>query len=77
MLRNHVYHWSLSAGLNPELEKAGLLPPRPLQGSAPENGVPQGPGARRPADVFLPRWRAGPPAALDFAVTSGLRPDVV
>ena len=29
--------------------------------------------ARRPADVFLLRWRLGPPAAWDFAVTSGLR----
>ena len=32
---------------------------------------------RRPADVYLPRWRRGAPAALDFAVTSGLRRDVV
>ena len=32
---------------------------------------------RRPADVYLPRWRRGTPAALDFAVTSGLRLDVV
>ena len=31
------------------------------------------PGARRPADVYIPRWRLGPPAAWDFAVTSGLR----
>ena len=28
---------------------------------------------RRPADVYVPRWRRGTPAALDFAVTSGLR----
>ena len=76
-LRNHVFHWSCSAGLNPELEKPGLLQPRPLQGPLPENGVPAGSDLRRPADVFLPRWRAGPPAALDFAVTSGLRPDMV
>ena len=32
---------------------------------------------RRPADVYLPRWRSGPPAALDFAVTSGLNQDVI
>ena len=36
-----------------------------------------GAGARRPADVYIPRWRAGPPAAWDFAVTSGLRLDVL
>ena len=33
--------------------------------------------ARRPADVFIPRWRAGPAVALDFAVTSGMRPNVL
>eukprot|EP00660_Eupelagonema_oceanica_P019577 gene19577-biopygen5141 len=27
----------------------------------------------RPADVFLPSFRRGTPAALDFAVTSGLK----
>jgi len=27
--------------------------------------------------VYLPRWRSGPPAALDFAVTSGMRLDSV
>ena len=32
---------------------------------------------RRPADVYLPKWRRGIPAALDFAVTSGLRGDLV
>ena len=32
---------------------------------------------RRPADVYLPRWRRGGPACLDFAVTSGLRDTVV
>ena len=32
---------------------------------------------RRPADVYLPRWRRGTPAALDLAVTSGLRSDLV
>ena len=34
-------------------------------------------GSRRPADVYIPRWRRGLPAALDFAVTSGLRNDIV
>ena len=32
---------------------------------------------RRPADVFVPRWRGGTPAARDFAVTSGLRADLL
>ena len=27
--------------------------------------------------MYLPRWRSGPPAALDFAVTSGLNQDVM
>ena len=43
-----------------------------------ENGSERDPHAnRRPADVYLPRWRRGTPAALDFAVTSGLRSDMV
>ena len=25
--------------------------------------------------IYIPRWQQGPPAALDFAVTSGSRPD--
>ena len=29
------------------------------------------------ADIYLPRWRRGARAALDFAVTSGLRRDIV
>ena len=76
LLRNQTFHWCAGAGLFPELEKPGLLLPRPLQGSLSENGVPQN-DTRRPADVFLPRWRSGLPAALDFAVTSGLRADVM
>ena len=27
--------------------------------------------------MYIPRWRSGPPAAWDFAVTSGLRDDVL
>ena len=73
LLRNRVYHFASSAGLNPELEKAGLLQPRPLIGASPEEGIRQAnPDARRPADVYLPRWRRGTAVALDFAVTSGL-----
>ena len=33
-------------------------------------------GSRRPAGVYIPRWRSGPPAAWDFAVKSGLRVDL-
>ena len=74
-IRNNAFHFCLGAGLNPELEKPGLLQPRPLQGALPEDGVRRdNPDARRPADAYLPRWHRGVPAALDFAVTSGLRP---
>ena len=34
-------------------------------------------GGRRSAGVFVPRWRSGAPAAWDFAVTSGLRADLL
>ena len=44
-----------------ELEKASLLlPARPQEAG----------NARRPADIYLPQWYGGLPAALDFAVTS-------
>ena len=32
---------------------------------------------RRPADVFIPNWHLGGNAALDFAVTSGLKTDAL
>ena len=78
LLRNEAYFSASAAGFFPELEKPGLLPPRPFIGSVYEDGSrPQGsddrPEARRPADVYIPRWRSGPPAAWDFAVTCGLR----
>jgi len=77
LLRNQVYFTCLSAGLAPELERPGLLEPRPLIGALPENGPPADPNEhRRPADVYIPRWRQGLPAALDLAVTSGLRATV-
>ena len=73
-LRNVVFHYAASSGLAPELEKPGLLQPRPFTGPVAEDGSkPTDPEARRPADVYLPRWRRGTPLALDFAVTSGLR----
>lgn len=82
LLRNMVFHAAAAANLHPELEKPGLLAPRPFVGSTRENGDsndvdPPSASMRRPADVYVPRWRAGPPAAWDFAVTSGLRLEVV
>ena len=81
LLRNMVLHAAEAAKLHPELEKPGLLPHRPLCGASYECGQKVGEqdgnsGARRPADVYVPRWRLGPPAAWDFAVTSGLRMDL-
>eukprot|EP00973_Karenia_brevis_P069800 9704853-Karenia_brevis.AAC.1 len=66
--RNQAGRFASSAGHCPELEKPGLLQPSPEQ-----------PGAtgRRPADVYLPSWRDGTPAALDFAITSPHRQDMV
>ena len=78
LLRNEVFFFCNSAGLNPELERPGLLQPRPLAGITQESGSTRDPNEnRRPADIYLPRWRRGTPAALDFAVTSGLRVDLV
>ena len=82
LVRNAVYYASDAANLHPELEKPGLLPHRPIFGSLYENGSSvhdndSEPSSRRPADVFIPRWRGGPAAAWDFAVTSGLRLEVM
>ena len=81
LLRNIVHHAAEAANLRPELERPGLLPQRPFCGGSYENGASavahdSDLSARRPADVYLPRWRSGPPAAWDFAVTSGLRMDL-
>ena len=78
LIRNEIFYICHSAGLNPELERPGLLQPRPIAGAVQENGALRDPNAnRRPADVFLPKWRRGAPAALDLAITSGLRNDMV
>jgi hypothetical protein len=79
LLRNHSFHYCESAGLNSELEHPGLLPHRPPCGSAPENGgaVSLDSNNWGPADVYLPRWRRGGPAACGFAVTSGSRHNIV
>ena len=61
-----------SAGLSPEVEKLGLLPPRPAELGACETGSCQ-PSGRRPADVYLPACGIRGPAAFDLAVTSGLK----
>ena len=39
LLRNLAYHAAAAANLNPELEKPGLLPHRPLHGANYENGT--------------------------------------
>ena len=62
--RNLVGQLAQEAGLRPELEKPGLLPPSPDE--------PDG-AARRPADVYLPSCFQGAPAALDLAVSSPQR----
>ena len=72
-VRNLVYWLAAVSGLLPEKEKPGLLPLRPeaekLRGEQVSNNN------RRPADVWVPQWGSGGPAAWDFAVTSALRSD--
>ena len=68
-VRNQVGRFATSAGLAPTLEKAELLPPRPDDPTCSNH--------RRPADVFLPSFVHGAPAAFDFAVVSPQRQDVV
>jgi len=63
--RNKGFNFAKSAGCNPELEKSNLLLP-----SKPEDTTNT---LRRPADVFLPTWTHGLPAALDFAITAPQR----
>eukprot|EP00973_Karenia_brevis_P085969 11922986-Karenia_brevis.AAC.1 len=66
--RNQGCRFAHNAGLHPELEKPGLLQPSPEQPGA---------SGRRPADVYLPSWTNGMPAALDFAITSPHRLNVI
>ena len=77
MLRNSAARILNAAGFRPVVEKPGLLRSRPdINGAdeaASEKVTSQDSGKRRPADIFLPNWQLGQPAALDFAVSSGLR----
>ena len=75
-LRNATFFALGAAGVCPELEKPGLLPPRPESERELSVGSPL-PSQRRPADVYVGRFRDGFPAALDFAATSGMRTDVL
>ena len=79
--RNQALFDSLASGFTgAELERPGLLQPREAGEGPPED---EGDGdrldtnGRRPADVYVPRWRNGIPAALDFAITSGMRSDLL
>ena len=72
-LRNILAGRARAAGLQPEVEKPNLLPPRPeLHGGAEDGSQHRGNG-RRPADVWVGNWNLHGPAAFDVAVTSGLR----
>ena len=67
-VRNIIFNLCCRAGLRPEIEKSGLLlPARPSDTAS----------QRRPADVYLPCWTGGLPAALDFAITAPQRQDIV
>ena len=67
-VRDVVFDWAVRAGLAPEKERAGLLPPHASEDASSAR--------RRPADVYLPSW-AGSPAALDFAVTAPQRQETL
>ena len=76
-LRNILAGRAKTAGLQPEVEKPNLLPPRPELQGGPEDGEQPCGGGRRPADVWLPNWHLHGPAAFDIAVTSGMRQSVL
>ena len=76
-IRDIAFEDAVEAKLNPEREKAHLLPQRPHEDGVHCKGEDEG---RRPADIWLPRGAGrtrGKPEALDFAITSGLRADRV
>ena len=79
-VRDLIGRAAAEAGMNPKLEEANLLPGRWGEDGAPMLAS-RGAGSnalQRPADVYAPRrvslTHKGP-AALDMAVTSGLRYD--
>ena len=67
--RNVVFRKARAAFLSPEMEKGDfLLLPRPGDVDGPD---------RRPADLYIPTGWNGSPMALDFAITSPTRGDIV
>ena len=70
--RDALYADACEAGIRAEKEKTGLLPPRPDEDSLREERLSAG---RRPADVWLASWDGSGPAAIDLAITSGMRAD--
>ena len=74
-VRDQVFSEANEAGLRVEREKAGLLPPRP--GDEALRGERGNQANRRPADIWLASWQDNRAAAVDFAVTSGLKADSV
>ena len=73
-LRNEAHRYGKAAGVNPVKEKPELLAPRPGADTIRETSASNG---RRPADIWLPQFQDSEPAALDFAVTSGLKADML
>ena len=69
--RDHMFAELKPSSLRVEREKAGLLPPRPSEDGS---GLCAARQARRPADIWVAPASQPTPLALDFAVTSGLRP---
>ena len=57
-LRDALFSAAQSAALAPRLEAPSLVPS----------------SSSRPADIFIPNWQAGRPAALDVSVISTLQP---
>ena len=75
-MRNLLSARAASAGLSPELEKPGLLPPQLEESGQAAAGAPEA-STRRPADVWVPAWGLHGAAAFELAVTSGMRSAVV
>jgi len=73
-VRNCANRFLKAAALNPVKETTGLLPPRLDVDTIRET---LGSRGRRPADIWVPEFRGNGSAALDFAVTSGLRTDAL